>query len=320
MDQGHGIKIYYSNKKDVRNTVFFPDGTYAYYGTGGMLFEQISDEAIYLTTEKVLNMIRAYPGYDKPLTREGLDDGFSWLYCAIDDGELPVATAVFSSSFGEAISEVSQADGADTVYQTIGAFLEACYEEYIRHEQSFAAFFDALAADASGTADNFQAGLAETFKDASEELYEGYTRKCSVRHKDGNVTVETHGISNTIQLLTFEYCRLKKEGKVVKICANCGRYFIPPNRIDAIYCPALSPQDPSRSCSEVGSQARRTKKRNRDPLERKYHNARSRLNMAAKRARDNGEGNLLEGYRILLEREKERYKSARANSDEQGGF
>ena len=140
MDQGYGIEVYYSNKKDVRNTVFLPDGTYAYYGTGGMLFEQISDEAIYLTTEKVLNMIRAYPGYDKPLTREGLDDGFSWLYCAIDDDELPVATAVFRSSFGEAISEVSNADGADTAYQTIGAFLEACYEEYIRHEQSFAAF------------------------------------------------------------------------------------------------------------------------------------------------------------------------------------
>ena len=320
MDQGYGIEVYYSNKKDVRNTVFLPDGTYAYYGTGGMLFEQISDEAIYLTTEKVLNMIRAYPGYDKPLTREGLDDGFSWLYCAIDDDELPVATAVFRSSFGEAISEVSNADGADTAYQTIGAFLEACYEEYIRHEQSFAAFFDAIAADASGTADDFQAGLAEIFKEALEELYEGYSRKCSVRHKDGNVIVETHGISNTIQLLTFEYCRLKKEGKTVKICANCDRYFIPPNRIDAIYCPAPSLQDPSRSCREVGPQARRKEKQNRDPLEREHHNARSRLNMAAKRARDNGEENLLPGYRRLLEKEKERYKYARADSDEQGGF
>ena len=70
---------------------------------------------------------------------------------------------------GEAISEVSNADGADTAYQTIGAFLEACYEEYIRHEQSFAAFFDALAADASGTADDFQAGLAEIFKEGFTE-------------------------------------------------------------------------------------------------------------------------------------------------------
>lgn len=320
MERGHGIEVYYTNKKDVRNTVFFPDGTYTYYATGGMLFEQISDEAVYLTTEKVLNMIRAYPGYDTPLTSEGLNDGFSWLYCAIDDDELPIATEVFRSSFGEAINVVSHAEGADVNYRTVGAFLEACYKEFIRHEQSFAAFFDAIAADASGIADDFQAGLAEIFKEAADELYEGYTRKCSVRRKDGNVSVETHGISNTIQLLTFEYCRLKKEGKVVKVCANCGRYFIPLNRRDAIYCQAPSPQDPSRSCREVGAQAKRAEKRSRDPLEREYHNTRTRLNMAVKRARDNGEENLLAGYRLQLEKEKTRYKSARADSEKQGGF
>ena len=150
-------------------------------------------------------------------------------------------------------------------------------------------------------------------------MYEGYTRKCSVRHKNGSVSVETHSITNSIQLLTFEYFRLKKEGKAVKICANCGRYFIPPHRIDAIYCPAPSPQVPSKSCSEVGPQAKRAEKRNRDPLERDYHNARSRLNMAAKRARDSGEENLLSGYRMQLEKEKAKYESARADSDEPGG-
>ena len=320
MDRGHGIEIYYENKKNVNNTVFFPDGSYTYYGTGGMLFEQISDQAIYLTTEKVQNMIRAYPGFDAPLTRETLDDGFAWLYCAIDEDELPVATALFRSSFGEAISAVSHADGAEDAYNTVGEFLDACFDEYVRHEQSFAAFVDALAADASGVADDFQAGLAEIFKEAADDLYAVYTRKCSVRHKNGKAAVETHSITNTIQLLTFEYCRLKKEGKAVKICANCGRYFIPPHRIDTIYCPAPSPQDPTRPCSKIGPQAKRTEQRNRDPLEREHHNARTRLNMAAKRARDNGEENLLGYYKMQLEKEKERYESAKSGLDEQGGF
>lgn len=319
MEHGHEIKVYYSNKKNVRNTVFFPDGTYMYYNTGGMLFEQISDEAIYLTTEKVIKMIRAYPGYDKPLTREALNDSFSWLYCAIDDDELPVATTVFRSSFGEAISIICHADGADNAYQTVGDFLETCYEEYMYYEQCFAALFDAIAADASGTADEFQAELAEVFKEAADELYEVYTRKCSVRHKEGNVSVEVHSISNTIQLLTFEYCRLKKKGKAVKVCTNCGRYFIPSNKINAIYCSASSPQDLSRSCSEVGPQVRRTEKRNCDPLEREYHNARSRWNMAAKRARDKGEAKLLAYCQQQLIKEKERYKSAHVDSEEQGG-
>lgn len=77
---GHGIEVYYENKKEVRNTVFFPDGTYSYYGTGGMLFEVIGDEATYMITEKVGNMIKAYPGYQDSLTAEAITDGFKWLH------------------------------------------------------------------------------------------------------------------------------------------------------------------------------------------------------------------------------------------------
>ena len=35
---GHGIEVYYENKKEKRNIVFFPENTYKYYDTGGMLF------------------------------------------------------------------------------------------------------------------------------------------------------------------------------------------------------------------------------------------------------------------------------------------
>lgn len=320
MDRIHGIEIYYENKKDVNNTVFFPDGSYTYYSTGGMLFELISDQATYLTTEKVQNMILAYPRFDASLTRETLDDGLAWLYCAIDEDEFPVATALFRSSFGEAISDVSHADGAEETYNTVGGFLEACFDEYIWHERIFAAFFDALAADASGVADDFQVELAEAFKEAANDLYAVYTRKCSVRHKNGSVVFEPQSITNTIQLLAFEYCRLKKEGKAVKICANCGRYFIPSHRIDTIYCSAPSPQNQTRTCSEVGSQVKRAEQRKRDPIEKEHHNYRTRYNMAFKRAKDNGEENLLEYYKKQLDREKERYESAKSDRDEQGGF
>ena len=320
MNLGDGIEVHCTSKKDFRNIVFFPEGTCRYYDIGGMLFEQISDEAIYMIRDKALNMIRNYSDYNKPLTREGVINGISWLYCATDDDELPVVSAIFQSSFGETIGEIRHTDGADVAYQSVGEYLEAVHKEYIRHEESFAAFFDALAADASGSADDFQASLAEIFKKAADELYEDYTRKYSVRHKDGFAHVETYPISNTIQLLAFEYCCLRKRGKVVKICANCGRYFIPQKRIDAIYCPKPSPQDSGRSCREIGPQVRRMKKLNCDPLEKEHHNIRTRWNMAAKRARDSGEETLLEGYRLQLDKEKKRYEAARAESDEEGGF
>ena len=318
MDQSGGVSVFYSNKMEVRNTVFFQDGTYAYYDTGGMLFEQISDEAIYLTTEKVLNMIRAYPGYDNRLSREVLDDGFAWLYCAIDDEELPVATAVFRSSFGEAIKVVSHADGADNAYKSVGEFLEACYEEYIRHVQSFCAFFDALAAEASKKGGEFQSNLAKIFHETADSLYVIYARKCSVRQKKGSVSFETQTISNTIQLLFLEYCRLKKEGKDIKICENCGRYFIS-KRSNAKYCQAPSPQDSSRSCRKIGPQAKRKEQLNTSPFEREHHKARSRLNMAIKRARDSGDECLIPELKQRLEKENEKYNSQKRDNDFIGG-
>ena len=191
----------------------------------------------------------------------------------------------------------------------VGAFLQVCFEQYLESVKAFAVFFDALAADVSGSSDDFQKEAADAFRSFADEMYEVYVRKCSVRHKNGNVSVETHEISNLLQLLTFESCRLKKDGKAVKICANCGRYFIPPHRIDSKYCSLPSPQDPAKACSEIGSQVQRAEKRKTDPREREHHNARSRLHMAAKRARDSGEDHLLSGYKLSLQKEMERYKT-----------
>ena len=306
---GHGIQVYYANKKDVPNTVFLPDNTYSFYGTGGMLFEVISDEATYMITEKVSNMIKIYPGYQESLNVDSITDGFRWLHGAVENEELPVATWLFRSAFSDTIHSALEQEELVSGCDCVGAFLQSCFEQYLESVKTFAVFFDALAADASGNPDNFQKEVADAFRSFADEMYDVYVKKCSVRRKNGNVSVETHEITNLLQLLTFESCRLKKEGKAVKICANCGRYFIPPHRIDSKYCSLPSPQDPAKACSEIGSQVQRAEKRKTDPREREHHNARSRLHMAAKRARDSGEDHLLIGYKMSLQKEIERYKT-----------
>jgi hypothetical protein len=40
----------------------------------------------------------------------------------------------------------------------------------------------------------------------------------------------------------------------IKICANCGKYFVPLRRSDAIYCDRISPFNTSKTCKEDGSQ------------------------------------------------------------------
>ena len=115
---GHGIEVYYENKKEVRNTVFFPDSTYNYYGTGGMLFEVISDEAIYMITEKVGNLIKTYPGYHDSLTVESITEGFKWLHGSVEDEERPVATWLFRSAFSDVIlSALTQEELANGFHQ-----------------------------------------------------------------------------------------------------------------------------------------------------------------------------------------------------------
>ena len=300
-----GIRVYFENKKDVCNTVFFPNGAYTYYSTGGMLFELIRDDAIYLVTTKAENMIRAFPGFNAEASVESVTDGFRWLCGAVDDEDLPVASELFRSCFSVIIHDVAARPGD---HACVGEFFLRCYEEYLPHIQAFAAYTDAVAAHNSRMADEFQEELAQEFFASAEELYEAYTKKCSVRHKNGNVTVETVALTSFLQVLIFETCRMEKEHKPIKICENCGRYFIPPKRSDSIYCPAPSPQNPEKSCSEVGASLRWAEKRRTDPVEKKHHQNVCRVqNIVRMLMKEGAPEDHLARFRRELKEEKQRY-------------
>lgn len=302
---GSGIRVYYENKKEFRNVVFFPDDTYAYYDTGGMLFELIRDDAIYLVTTKAENMIRAFPGFNTEASVESVTDGFRWLCGAIDDEDLPVASELFRSCFNGIIHDVAARPGD---YACVGEFFLQCYSEYLSQIQAFAAYTDAVAAHNSGMADEFQEKLAQEFLSSTDDLYKAYTRKCSVRQNNGNATVETVCLTNFLQVLIFETCWMKKEHKPIKICANCGRYFIPPKRSHSIYCPAQSPQSPEKTCAEVGANFRKTEKRRTDPIEREHHNNVCRIRNNVRRLVESGvPENQLTRFRNELKKEKDRY-------------
>ena len=106
-----------------------------------MLFEVISDEAIYMITEKVGNLIKTYPGYHDSLTVDSITEGFKWLHGSVEDEERPVATWLFRSAFSDvilsALAQEELANGCDCV----GAFLQACYEQHLESVKAFAVFF-----------------------------------------------------------------------------------------------------------------------------------------------------------------------------------
>ncbi len=272
-----------------------------------MLFELIRDDAIYLVTTKVENMIKAFPYYNSEVSVENVTDGFRWLYGVIEDEELPVATELFRGCFNEVIQDVAYRSES---YDCVGDFFVKCYKEYHDHIEAFSVYVDAIAAYNSGLADEFQYEMASDFISLTEELYDLYTRKCSVRHKNGNVTVGTVRMKSFLQLLTFEYCRMKKENKLLKNCENCGRYFIPLKRSDSIYCHAPSPQNPKKTCSEVGANFRQTVKRRIDPVERKYHVNSCRLQNMVRRLKEKGASeDHITKYQKELQQEKKKYLS-----------
>ena len=308
MEIAHGIDVYYENNKDFQNVVFFGDGTYRYYPTGGMLAEISSNEAMYLITDKVQNMIKLYPDADADLSQENISVMFQWLYATIEDEDLPVATELFRSSFSDSIFDtLNQLEVA--FYKSVSELFSAVYKKYEQSVQAFCVFFVALAAVASKTADSFQEEMAGIFWDYAKDLYKSYTNKCNVRQLKDKKRVETTPIRGFIQLLIFEYCRMKKENIVIKICANCGRFFSPEKRTKTIYCSAPSPQNPKKSCKEIGARIKRDEQRRTDPYKREQNATMAKYGMALKRARDNENKTLEIKIENELLREKAKYQN-----------
>ncbi len=300
-DIASGIKVYYENKKSVENLVFFTNGTKKVYPTGGMLFELIKDESIYMITEKVENMIKSYPDFNSVASLEILVDGFHWLYEAIDDSDMPVAIELFRSCFVEVMIDLPEPLDS---FGCVGDFMMHCYDAYLLQIQAFCLYFDAIANTNSGSQDSSLNDIANDFFLLTENVKGFYTRKLRVRNK---VPDETLCISNFLQLLSFEYLRMKDVNKVFKICRNCGRYFIPSKRRDAIYCDAPAPQNLNKTCKEIGPVYRQIQNRQQDPVEREHHKKAARLYNMSRRIKPDDPESLKTEIEKEIKVEKRRY-------------
>lgn len=79
---------------------------------------------------------------------------------------------------------------------------------------------------------------------------------------------------------------LSLRGKVVRQCANCGRWFVPENRSDTLYCDRISPQEPAMDCKTYASQRLWYQKQKNDELSVLSRNILSAKGMLAKRNPD----------------------------------
>jgi hypothetical protein len=61
-------------------------------------------------------------------------------------------------------------------------------------------------------------------------------------------------LSDSLSAVCTSLYYLLDRGYTIKKCSNCGKYFVPFNRSDTIYCDRPSPQDSNRTCKEYGAE------------------------------------------------------------------
>ena len=76
---------------------------------------------------------------------------------------------------------------------------------------------------------------------------------------------------------------LFRGGYIIKKCANCNKYFVPPARSDMKYCNGNAPQDNIKTCKEYGSYKAWSDNLKSDEVARKYRNTYMKLQLLVKR-------------------------------------
>ncbi len=130
----------------------------------------------------------------------------------------------------------------------------------------------------------------EKLKEFPVELF---TNCLSLQHIDYNIVSMEGGLKpiftprTPLSLFIFEISNMLEYGSELVKCKNCGKYFVPRGRNDAKYCLYDSPQNPGKTCKDVGAQLSRAKKERQDELTREYRKKYMSLLMRTKRHPDN---------------------------------
>lgn len=87
-------------------------------------------------------------------------------------------------------------------------------------------------------------------------------------------------------ILVCSLLEIARQGKTVKKCQNCGKYFIPTKRSDTLYCDNPSPMAPEMTCKEYGTRRLWYEKQKEDNLATLSRKIASAKGMLAKRNPD----------------------------------
>lgn len=201
-------------------------------------------------------------------------------YFTQDDNRKKEWMATTDGTAEEIKSFILQDTGFDSFgVKTVGQFLLTCYALFSNEFCVVGIAFLSFARSEENDEDLERATkMLEMYQDPDRFQDIGFR----IMGYDGRFN-SVYCIRSMISLLMFEIAHMIDNGCRAIKCKNCGQYFVPLKRSDTRYCNYPSPEDPKRTCKEVGAQNAWARKEKTDDVTRVYRKVYMRYKMAANR-------------------------------------
>ncbi|MBS5115162.1 MAG: hypothetical protein KHY88_05630 [Erysipelotrichaceae bacterium] len=274
------------------------------YPIGGLVAEYAR-----LHPTDLKEVILSYKGLDNYPSTDTIADFFPWFVDELESRFGIVTAVMVTFEFMDFVAMVLKKDYKDLTE----------YFKEISNEDSVGQYiFDGSGFNSTGSSTNKQLLLSAyywwaqsyvAFKHsflmlASENKYDEnqvmafwsmFSENIDFQHIDfriANYEGKFHSlytIKSSMSLILFEaaHC-LDNDVKFVK-CENCGEYFVPEGRNDAIYCGYPSLQDKNKTCKEIGAQVTRANKEKNDIATKEYRRVYMKYKMITLRHPENRE-------------------------------
>lgn len=187
----------------------------------------------------------------------------------------------------------------------------------------------------------FQTAFNMQFKVPNHLIYACYENKESILPLSSNLSEKKilEGLdilkeNNKIRYFNeYEVCSLNdilavyfyyftQENIVIRKCANCGKYFIPAIRCDSKYCTNISPNNPQKTCREIGAKNFYKEKQNSNPITKEYTTTRNTLSKRIARCDKNDTKKLnklqkaLDYFVVNYKKQNKKYKTNKISEEE----
>lgn len=297
----NGLTLIY---KDGINTVLSNNS--ASYPVGDLLCRIFQGETLYNISRIVRNCVSVYPMRDILLSQDEIEQAEDYILQSLMYDEFYPARRLSQGSFIRCIEEYRSLDSAsqsrliqeekqraemggqffkDIGFNTIGEFLQLCFNNYYVDLINGTSLFTETSAVWSGTATEEERAL---YDELCEALQDPHAVPPTAMEMVYDVSSGTFGyryvISSFLGMAVFEFSHLAESATKIVRCQNpvCGKFFTA-KRASAKYCGNPAPQCPGRVCSDYYPQLLHREKVRADELDQLIKNAKGRLYNAKRR-------------------------------------